>query len=273
VANAGDLVVKRYSDDDKMPLTILVTDSDGKSVKEATVTLRPQKRDDDSAAQTASTDADGRAMFKAFPMNYTYAVTAKGFKSENGGIELKRDSAERDPQRVKLYPAIAATIRFAWSATSLQGDGGTTHNETTIEFGEGVPPLPYNPDMMNLLRPVQVDDKLSLQSGPPYFGGPMSAGMETWARRVPAELLKDSPLEYFTGIDLNKLDEIKDEWEAVKVPSEAVRRGPYQPLSFEVEEGEVYAGKMPGRNPQNGQPTIVSFKAFVEKVSTARESP
>jgi hypothetical protein len=272
VANAGNLVVKRYADDDKAPVTIVVADQSGESVQGASVTLRPQDGGDESGVQTASTDADGRVAFKAFPMNYTYTVTAKGFKPENGRVELKRDSEQPEPTRVKLYPAMAATIRFAWSTTSLQGDGGTTSNETTIELGEGVPPMPYSPDTMHLLRPVQVGDKLTLQSGPPFFGGAMAAALAPWVRQVPSELLKDSPFDYFSQIDLKKLDEMKSEWQEVQMSREAPRRGPYQPLSFEIQEGEVYAGQVPGRDMRNGQPTLVSFKAFVEMVSTADES-
>jgi hypothetical protein len=53
--------------------------------------------------------------------------------------------------------------------------------------------------------------------------------------------------------------------------TENVPRGPHPPFSFEVQQGEIFAGQMPGRDMRNGQPTLVSFKAFVEKVSTAGE--
>src|SRR5690606_10262783 len=107
-----------------------------------------------------------------------------GFKNELGTIELKRGSEAADPQHVKLYPVIAATIRFAWTTTSLQG-GETTSSETTIEVGEGVPPMPLSPDTMHLLRPVQVGNKLTLQSGPAFWGGAMMVA-PPWVRRAPA---------------------------------------------------------------------------------------
>jgi hypothetical protein len=270
VANGGNLVVKRYNEDAKLPVTILVTDQAGKSVEKATVTLRPQERDDDNKSQTASTDADGRATFQAFPMNYTYSVAAKGFKNEFGSVELKRGSEEADPQRVKLYPMIAATIRFAWSATSPQSGENTT-NETTIEIGEGIPPMPYGPETMNFLRPVQDRDQLMLQYAPQFWGGPMAMATP-WVRRAPKDLVAEAPLALFKEFNLQKLDEVKDKWEVVDMSTENVRRGPHPPFSFAVQQGEIFAGQMPGRDPRNGQPTIVSFKVFVEKVSTANQS-
>lgn len=267
VANAGDFVVKRFSDDEKVPLTIIVADHAGQRVEKASVILRPEGRGDDNASQTATTDADGRAQFKAFPMKYGYTVTAKGLKSESGGVELKPASTDQNEQRVELYPIIAATIRFAWSTTSLQGNSETTTNEATIKVGEGIPPMPYSPDTMNFLRPVQDGDKLTLQSGPPYFGGPMAAAMTTWVRQVPEELLKDSPLEYFTGIDLTKLDKLQEEFRPIKTDS-ASPRGPYPQISFALKQGEVYVGKLTGRDMRSGQPTVVSFKVFIEELST-----
>lgn len=109
--------------------------------------------------------------FKAFPMSYTYTVAAKGFKSEMGGVVLKPGTTDQNEQRVKLHPAIAATIRFAWSTTSLQGDGATTTNEATIKVGEGIPPLPYSPDTMNFLRPVQEGSKLISKLAHPTMVG------------------------------------------------------------------------------------------------------
>lgn len=220
--------------------------------------------------QTTTTDADGRATFKAFPMNYMYIVTAKGFQSESGRIELKRDTTEQEPQEVKLYPAISATIRFAWTTTSLQG-GETTSNETTIEVGEGVPPMPFSPDTMHLLRPIQVGNKLTLQSGPAFWGGAMIVA-SPWVRRAPTNLVGDQPLKFFTAVDLQKLDAVKDEWETIEMVGDSVRRSPHPPLAFEVKHGDIFAGQMPVRDMRNGQPTRVSFKAFVEKVSKTGEA-
>jgi protocatechuate 3,4-dioxygenase beta subunit len=267
VANGGNLIVKRYHEDDKLPVTILVTDQHGQSVEKATVTLRPQERDDDeNKVQTASTDADGRVTFKAFPMNYTYTVVAKGFKNEFGRVELKRGSAEADPQHVKLYPTIAATIRFAWSATAPQS-GELISNETTIEIGEGIPPMPYSPETMNFLRPVQDRDKLVLQYSPQFWGGPMAMATP-WVRRAPADLLGESPLSFFKEFNLQKLGDVKDKWTVVDVATENTRRGPRLPFSFLAEQGQVYAGQIMGRDNRTGQPMLVSFKAYVEKVST-----
>ena len=268
VEDAGELVVTRFDEKSKMPFKVVVVDRNDKLISGATVTLRPEVRNDNRSPETtARTDDKGRAEILAFPMNYSYTVAAKGFKSEGGAVELKSDSKEHEEQRVELYPVMSGSVRLAWTTTGLQGDGAVTNGEATLPFGEGENPMRYGPDSVTFLRPQQVKDRLTLQSGPPYFG-PMMGGASSWVRRVPQELLKNSPQEYFAGIDLKKIDALQDEFEQVE--SERTN-GPsqYTPLAFAAKQGEVFVGKVPGRDMRNGQPTLVSFKVYVEKVSTA----
>lgn len=264
VADAGVVSVRRFDDNDKLPITFAVVNRDGKPIEGATVELTANVRNSRrGATNTSRTDADGKTTIQVFPMNYNYGVSAQGFKSNGGEVEI--ESGDKDlEQKVELFPTMAATIRIVWMTKGVQGELVSTKSEAVLKLGEGVQPMPYGPDSMNFLRPIQVGDQISLQSGPPYFGGPMMQGVETWIRSVPQDLLKDKPLDYFTEIDLAKIDDLKSTLKEVDLKPQS--RGGYPPFSFPVKQGEVYVGKLPSRDMRNGQPMMVSFKAYVEEV-------
>ncbi len=270
VADAGEFIINRFSDNAKVSYVVMVVDQQGTPIKGATLTLRPVTRKNDRTdSLTAETDAQGRAEINAFPMNYSYSVSAKGFNSEGGSVELNADTAKREAQRIEIYPMLSATIRVVWIAKSSQGEETATTGETALRVGVGTQPtMPYGhgPDSVTFLRPMQVKDRLTLQSGPPFFAGPMMAGMTFWVRRAPDELVKGSPLEFFTGVDLKKLDELQD-----KLVLPEIERSPgpgqYAPIAFPVKQGEVYLGELPNRDVRTGQPTLASFKVYIEEIS------
>lgn len=264
VADAGRLAVKRFSNSDKVSRTIVVIDRNGKPVVNATVHIRANVSEGDYPAETLKTDANGRVKFTTFPMSYAYSVVAKGYKSEEGGIEFKRGDLE-DVQ-VELYPQMSATIRVAWVVEPLQGEASSISGEAVLELGSEVP-RPYGMEGGNLLRAVQVKDRLVLQSGPPYFGGPMAPGATSWIRRAPAAMLNNEPLKFFESIDLKKIDVLQSQFESAETDS-STNRPPYAPFSILVKQGDVYAGMFPSRDMRTGQPALVSVKVFVEKIST-----
>jgi hypothetical protein len=264
VADAGRLEVKRYSESDKVSRTIVVVDKNDKAIVNAAVHLRANVSEGDYPAETLRTDANGRVKFTVFPMNYAYSVVAKGHKSEDGGIEFK--DGEQEDVQVKLYPQMSATIRVAWVIEPLQGDASSTSGETVLELG-GEVPRPYGMEGGNLLRAVQVKDRVVLQSGPPHFGGPMAPGATSWIRRAPAAMLQNEPLKFFESIDLKKVDSLQSEFESPETDL-STNRPPYAPFSIKVKQGEVYAGKFPSREMRTGQPALVSVKVFVEKISS-----
>jgi hypothetical protein len=264
VADAGTLIVKRYTDSDKVSRTLVVVDRNEKPIANATVHVRANVSEGDYPAETLRTDANGRVTFKMFPMNYAYSVVAKGYKSEDGGIEFKNEDA--DDTRVEMYPEMSATIRVAWVVEPLQGDASSTSGETILELGAEVS-RPYGMEGGNLLRAVQVKDRVVLQSGPPYFGGPMAPGATSWIRRAQASLVNNEPLKFFESIDLKKIDTLQSQFESPETDS-STNRPPYAPFSILVKQGEVYAGKFPSREMRTGQPALVSVKVFVEKIET-----
>lgn len=209
-------------------------------------------------------DANGRVTFKMFPMNYAYSVVVKGYKSEDGSIEFK--DGEQDDLRIEVYPQMAATIRLAWMVEPLQGDASSTSGETILELGNEVP-RPYGMEGGNLLRAAQVKDRIVLQSGPPYFGGPMAPGATSWIRRAPSAMLNNEPLKFFESIDLKKINSLQSEFESPETDL-STNRPPYAPFSIKVKQGDVYVGKFPSRDMRTGQPALVNVKVYVEKIST-----
>ena len=83
----------------------------------------------------ASTDAEGYAEIRVFPMNYYYRVAADGYNGESGNVRIQRESLP-DEQRVTLYAVIRGSVRVAW--ISRQGDAKTT-SDVVIQIGDQRP--------------------------------------------------------------------------------------------------------------------------------------
>ena len=113
---------------------------------------------------------------------------------------------------------------------------------------------------------------LKVHGGLPYYGGRVGL-MESWVRTVPLEHKEvgeapgSSPLQTYLDIDLSDIDKLKKEFSPVEVDRD-LRRGPPVPLSFVVEQEQVYVGQAVNRDPRNGQPMLISFKLFIEKLTS-----
>lgn len=272
VPNAGDIVVQKYSDDDKVSLNVSVVDHLGKVVEGATVNLNTLTGNRNSTT-TEITSTEGLAVFKAFPASYGYTVGAKDLKGEYGRVELRRGDSGRKELQVRLYPALSARIQITWSATSPQDVQETTLQETTLNFGEDLPPVEFHNQSMNIVRPIQSQNQLFLQFREMMYDRPGGGEMPSWVRKVPAELLKGSPSEYYKGIDLEKLDALQDELLPVE-SKQSAQHGIHPRGGFSVQQGEVYVGKIPNHlmRYRYGVQSFLTFKLFVEQLSSAAEA-
>jgi hypothetical protein len=274
VADAGVFEVRRYDDTAKVPLAIVVADQSGKSLEGARVTLRAETQSGNSPAQTANTDADGRAEFRVFPMKYGYTAEAPGFKTTGASVEVAAVDKPAEPQRVALFPIITGQLRVEWITAAVQPGGAATTGETTLPLGEGSPaPNPYGNDAASFVRAAQVKDRMTLQFGMPYFGGPPGLMLATWVRRVPASEQAEnlSPdqvaAKVFKNIDLKKIEKLRDQYPEPEYEPTS-QRGLQGSLICQAKQSEIYIGQVTARDPRNGMPTLVSIKVLVEELTT-----
>jgi hypothetical protein len=283
VQDAGKLAVRRYDENAKKPFRARLVGSDGQPVSGAQVTLQAVSARGGSSSHALSTEsgADGRVEILTYPMKYVYRVQAEGFNHDSGNIELKADDGDADERQIQLHRAIQATIRVAWMTTALQG-GGKASGEATLQV-DGGPPAPnrYGQDATPWIRPVQVKDRLTLQFAVSPFGyqvpfGPFGpfGGFEPWLRVVESEAgandedTKRVALAKFTALDLNKIDELKDEFSPPRNTGGNQPGHPSAPMVLPCELGKVYVGKLTHRDMRTGQPVQLAFKAVVEELST-----
>jgi len=304
VQDAGKLSVKRYAEDARRPVRIVLKNGAGEPIVAAQVTIQAMSARGSVSNHTLSgeTDAEGRASIMAFPMKYSYQVRAQGFNPTGGNVELRPDAAESDEAKLQMYRAVQATIRLAWQSTSPQG-GGTTSGETTVMVGDGGQPnLPYGQDQTPWFRANQQKDRLTLQFTDSPFGyhGPFGV-IEPWVRvaKMKEETAeseadegeatektsdddrskdtkevesnqanKPNALEQFNALDLQEVDELKKTLPQPRLLGGGPAQGPRPPMVLPAEEGKIYIGRVQHRDMRTGHPIQLAFKVFVEEMSS-----
>lgn len=265
VRDGGVFVVTRLDESAKVPYKFRALDPMGEPILGAAVTMRPDGRNNGrNLFQTAASDSQGLATIEAFPLGYDYTASAEGYKAETGNVALTNASQDHE-ERVVLYPALTGSIRYSWS--SLEEETPTKTKEIVLPIGQPLNSRQHAAESVSWLQAVQVKDTVTLQRGPAFYRDRSIPGETLWVRRVPDELIKDSPLEYYSQFDLKEIDSIKG-----KVAETKIKRDRIGNFSFPVQQGEVYVGKLPGLNRQSGRPAVMSFKVYIEKVSAASGS-
>jgi hypothetical protein len=304
VQDAGTLVVQRYDEEAKRLFRIHVADTKGTPVVAAHVSIQAMSTRGNVSNHTLSgeTDAEGNAEIISFPMKYTYRVQSEGFNSASGNVEVAANASEPKPLEVRLNRAIEATIRLAWEATAMQG-GGKTTGESTIQVAGDGQQNQYGQNETSWLRPFQQKDRLSLQFVDQFFGynGPFGQPEGGWVRvlKSPADAnlgeekkpdaattseterenaaAKDEGsqpmnLDAFNAVDLDDLDEYKSKLPQPRMIEGGHRTGPRPPMVLPAETGKIYVGRLVHREMRTGQPIQLTFKVFIEEMSTGGEA-
>lgn len=279
VSDAGEFVVHRYDENAKTPFRVWIVDPKHQPIVGAQVTLQATSARGGTTNETLSSEsnAEGRAEILAFPMRYSYSIQAEGFNHSGGTIELKPSAPEAEERQQMLHRAIQATIRLAWESTAMQG-GGKTSGESTLQVDGGPPrPYQYGQDTTPWIRPVQTNDRLTLQfiDSPFGYAGPFGAP-EAWLRVVGAGAGEgegegqdiEAALEKFASLDLAKIDELKDKLPTPRTTSGDQPGNPRAPKVVTAELGKTYVGRLQNRDMRTGQPVQLAFKVFVEEMST-----
>jgi hypothetical protein len=272
VQDAGTFVVKQYDDSAKVPFRARVVDLKDKPIAGAKVSLQPTSDQGQTFGDAipGQADAEGRVEMLLFPMRYNYNVQAEGFNGVGDTVNLNPGDTDTKAREHKLFPAIRGTIRVAWEATMMQGGGGKSTGESTLELGSP------GGNQVQWLQPTQVKDRLDLQFQSMFFGYGPFGPPETWLREVEEEEAAEDEsadakarLKQFDDIKLADIEDLKEKLRAPRMVSGDQPGNPQAPKIVTTEAGKIYVGELQHRNPQTGQPLQIAFKVFVEELKVA----
>lgn len=276
---AGEFVVHRFGDEDKRAVNVAVVDRDGKPIAGAQLALQAQNQRNNGrdSAISAASDEVGRASMQAFPGPYLLTVSAEGYNAAMELFELTADAPVGVERRLTLHRALRANVRVEWLSTPFQGfpgaigAGATTSGEATMPINGPRAAAPYNQDLQ-WLRPSQVDNRIMLQLNLMMFG--QMAGMNApWVkvRAVgeegdEAERLAQAA-KMFKELDLKELGDSPEGFKPAVAAGGGGNRPNFGPGSLQATAnfGDVFVGKLTGRDMRTGQPAEVTFKAIVER--------
>jgi hypothetical protein len=285
---AGEFVVHRFGEEDKRAIDVAVVDRDGKPVAGARLELQSQNQRNNRAdnAISAATDDAGRASMPAFPGPYVLTANADDYNNAMDQFELTTDVPTGVQRRLTLHRALRANVRMEWISKPVQGfpgapgGGGTTSGDATMPINGPRGAAPYNQELQ-WLRPSQVDNRISLQMNLMMFG--QMAGMGApWVKvRAVGEEGEEAgrlaeAAKAFKELDLKELDDSPEGFKPVVAAGGGRNRPNFGPGSLQATAnfGDVFVGKLTGRDTRTGQPAEVTFKAIVERPEEdAAETP
>jgi len=277
VANVGIFTVRRFTEEDRRKVEVLVSDSQGKPLAHATVTFHPTQANQSRNHRILpiKTDNTGLASSKLMPEKYNCVVASPGYVGITKLVQVTQENQELISLEVKLYRQIAAKVKIIWRSKPRQSSRGQRRSGEQYTFGDnemssGI--LLNNvlqseaQAAIRWLRLQQKTDKLKI-----YFfdqqARDLQASGNTWIGRLPGSVIASDGNEKaltkeFEAIDLKEVDKLKDQVKELRL-SQTGR----QPL-FEapVELGAIYVGKIFSTSPQNGRPILVDFKMQVLEV-------
>ncbi len=278
-ANAGEFRVKRLSEADRVPVVVRAVDQQGQPLVGVSVTWnstggfgRPL------SVPAVVTDAEGIAKFELFPNRYTGHFVLGGYASQNELVTVVSRSEQPLKVEVKLYRAMAASIKVVWRSRAMPHPGMPTEmQESTYTSGEfeqhigqqdtvGYRSGPYGPPWVRLMQNAnQVELQFIEQM---YY--PMAAS-ESWVGRLKeaAEAAQDqsaaeAAARRFENIKLSELDKLKEKVTLARAGADGMPgRGP---RIIRWEANAIYLGNIISRDPQTGRPAVIAFKILANEV-------
>lgn len=265
-----DLIVHRYGDDEKIPLPFVVVDRDGTPLQGVRIELMEMRYG--QRGPSAETDGDGRAAVPVYPGEYAGVAKMEGFNGTTVRIALPDKDAAVE-QHVVLYRAASAVVRIVWRTTSVQGGLNANNGETAIQLNpqvamEGLAPLAINRgDMGSQFRLVQDKEDLALQLLMRFTTNSPTVKRQAMDPSVVGQERRRLASERFDAIDLDKIDQLPEEFQPANLGGGNVQRTPL--VSYQAKIGDILVGKVLTRDVRNGQPAEMAFKAVFEPLAEA----
>jgi hypothetical protein len=268
---AQEFVAQRYDEADKRLVAVKVVDRRDQPISGARVQLQPSSRggpQPEVEGLAAVADDGGRATLQAFPGVFGLTAVANGFNYANMQVELN-EGVDVPERRIILHREISAEIRVVWTSSPLQPGGGVSSGEATISVAGQRRSSPVNNQELMWLRPTQIGDRLTLQMNLMMYGPTMAMGGGSWVRKRPVDKADDESdrlqdaKELFESIDLEKADDLDDQFKVVSQAGDGPNFGS-NVINASADFGDVFVGKIPGRDMRTGRPALVTFKALIE---------
>jgi hypothetical protein len=275
--NLEVLRVERLAEKDRKQVVVKVVDADGKPLAGATITVNARGG---VGIPPDTTDAEGQAEFSLFPNEYSFQATLKDHNPITQPLQVSRDAKKPIEKEAQLHRAIISTIKVVWRAKPgfrpgmpRFQDGGVTSGEFEQTIGPNAPGGrqmgPYGPHWVRLM---QEGDGAQLQFIEQMFFAPGS-GEPSWVIHVEnegeaaaeKEPASATAADRFEKIDLEELDDFEDEAKAKRTELGGMP-GRQEPTKLPVAAGDIYVGKIMGRDMQNGQPALIEFKILATEV-------
>ncbi|QDT00126.1 tetratricopeptide repeat protein [Adhaeretor mobilis] len=264
--DAGELVVSRFSDDDKLPVVVLLLDTQGRPVEGATASLR-MSNSSNSAPETYRSDAKGLLKLKCFPTKLYLSVQAKGYNSQQLSLSLQNAQKGATVEReMKLYPGVTATLRLAWQTKMQQ----VPNQQPRVSSGESLLKIVAgkiiaNQNWPHWLNVRQDKEKLLLTVVDHSAHQPHLAGQASWTRIVlpqPDEQLGDGTLVTYEDFALDELDQHKEKYPRPKqVATQQNSHGAQG--SYAIRPDAIFLGELSN---VMGRPGRYAFKIEVESL-------
>lgn len=276
--NLGVLRVKRLDDADRRPVVVKVVDSAGKPIAGATVNVYQVGRaGGESNEPPATTAADGTAKLNLFPQDYSCRVYHEDYAQVGQTFVVPADAKAATDVDVRLHRAITAKIKAVWRSKlamhpgmpGMQEDAVTT-GEFEQQIGAGNRPGPvmgrFGPQWVQL---TQKGDQVQLEfTDWMHFPTSEAPWVGRWKRDASGDEQPENSEDYgdvFDMLDLAQLNTVKSELQ-LEVTNLVAMPGQGRPVDVPMEAGDIFLGRISGRDPQTGRPSMIEFKILAVDV-------
>lgn len=270
VSNAGVFKLYRYSDKDRQKVVAEVRDSKGKPVSGAKLMVGGANIDRNTQPITNS---DGQAELSLLPGQYSVHATATGYASSNSTLRVVENAAKPHKVSLTVRQLLTARVKLVWRAYSVDlGNPDSNNIDQDESFFAGTTTLTFgsrpNQSSIGWAQIRQVGDKMQLQfpsnsrvnsripQREPVWVGELTSGEAAQQNHA------DRP-SLFASVDLEKMAEVRKQAKDASLSPQANANS----LAYSVDEGDIYAGQIYGRDMRTGRYALYKFKAFVEKLS------
>ena len=275
VGDAGVFTVKRFGEEDLQEVALLVVNQNDKPIHGAVVNARPSSGGGYQQNQEAQkTGENGKTTFDLYPGKYSCSAAFSGYVSGSKSLTISATDRPLDLVTIKLFPQIKAQLKIEWRGALLAMNnpaagamGQTMTGEMNLATGK--PSRHYGDANWINLRQKEANLNLHLQNysygygrgipgqqAPPFWVGVAKAG-----EGEPDK----SPEELFEEIDLKKLDEMKEAKQLMELQTSVDQRGHLE-LPLNGKQGKIIVGTCSFRDNRTGQPMLIQFKAWIEKI-------
>ncbi|MCO6042711.1 carboxypeptidase-like regulatory domain-containing protein [Aeoliella sp. ICT_H6.2] len=261
VHDNGDIILHRFSDEEKRRVEVVVTDANDQPLSNAGLQLSWSGYRSNQVVDTTaiSTDSDGKAAIQLFPFDrYSITANAPGYIRANGRFAVTSDEDQMDPITLTLYRGLRASVTLAIadneSANRPRSSTIDRPRSSTIEWSADSRPG-YGPGWLHFSQ-HEDELRLSLSMNPSSY--PIGRNDYRLYR-----LQGQKSGTTFGDIDLTNLDSLPQG--ALDLSPEF--NGGRPPVAEGLKEGDIFFGSLQAVDRPSGEPDHIVFKLRIDSLS------